>query len=72
MGCIDYGGEYTAEGDDIWFGKHGHDYARCRDGEELDGIEAQLMVSGVTDYLLSGTELELLTFSGDTLLFTVR
>lgn len=72
LGCIDYSGEYTAEGDDIWFGEYGHDYARCRDGEELDGIEAELTVSGVTDYRLSGTELELLTFTGDTLLFTAR
>ncbi len=61
---------YTAEGDDIWFGEHYNNYARCRDGGELDGIEAKLTVSGVTDYRLSGTELELLTYSGDTFLFT--
>ncbi|CAA9588524.1 MAG: hypothetical protein AVDCRST_MAG86-4132 [uncultured Truepera sp.] len=72
LGCIDYSGKYTAEGDDIWFGEHGHDYARCRDEEESDGVEAELTVSGVTDYRLSSTELELLTFSGGTLLFTAR
>ncbi len=71
LGCIDYSGKYIAEGDDIWFTEHHHDYVRCGDGE-LDGIEAELMVSGVTDYRLSGTELELLTYSGDALLFTAR
>ena len=24
LGCIDYSGKYTAEGDDIWFGEYGH------------------------------------------------
>lgn len=72
LGCIDYSGKYTAEGDDIWFGEYGHNYARCRNGEELDGIEAELTVSGVTDYQLRDTELELLTFSGDTLSFVAR
>lgn len=69
LGCIDYSGKYTAEGDDIWFGEHGHDYARCGEGE-LDGLEAELTISGVTDYRLRDTELELLTYTGETLLFT--
>ena len=34
------------------------------------GLEAKLTVSGVTDYRLRGTELELLTYTGKTLLFT--
>lgn len=70
LGCIDYSGKYTAEGDDIWFGEYGHSYTRCSAGEELDGIEAELTVSGVTDYRLSDTELELLTYYGATLSFT--
>lgn len=72
LGCIDYNGKYTAEGDDIWFGEYGHNYARCSKGEKLDGIEAELTISGVTDYRLRGTELELLTYTGDTLLFIAR
>lgn len=70
LGCIDYSGKYTAEGDDIWFGEHGHSYTRCGEGEELDGVEAELTISGVTDYRLGGAELELLTYSGATFLFT--
>ena len=69
LGCINYGGTYTAEGDDVWFGEYGHSYNRCGEGEP-DGLEAKLTVSGVTDYRLRGTELELLTYTGKTLLFT--
>lgn len=72
LGCIDYSGKYTAEGGDIWFGEYGHEYARCSEGEELDGIEAELTISGVTDYRLRGTELELLIYTGDTLVFVAR
>ena len=72
LGCIDYSGKYTAEGDDIWFGEYGHDYARCSEGEELNGVEAELTMNGVTDYRLQGTELELLTYTGNTLLFVAR
>lgn len=69
LGCIDFSGNYTAEGDDIWFGEYGHSYARCRDGDELDGVEAELTMSGVTDYRIGSAGLELLTYYGVTLSF---
>ena len=72
LGCIDYSGTYTAQGDDIWFGEYGHAYTRCQDGDEQEGVEVEVSVSGATDYRLEEGELELLTYYGDTLLFTAQ
>lgn len=72
LGCIDYSGKYIAEGDDIWFAEHGYAYTRCQNGDELEGVEVEVSVGGVTDYRLGDGKLELLTYSGDTFLFTAQ